>query len=138
MTSIKTVSSNKAFTLTEILIVISIVGLIAGLGLPNFTKMIENARSNEARTNLSIIHTGQKIYSLNNGTFWNGGSNAVIATINSTLNTDISAVYYTDFDFTLPTPSTYTCTATRVGGSGSPAKWFRINETGTITEGGNY
>jgi len=52
------------FTLTEILIVVVIVGVLATLALPMLVKTIEKAKVGEAVSNLNLIRTGQKIYRL--------------------------------------------------------------------------
>jgi prepilin-type N-terminal cleavage/methylation domain-containing protein len=59
------------FTLTEILIVVVIVAVLATLALPMFVKTIEKAKVGEAVSNLNLIKTGQKIYFLENGFFSN-------------------------------------------------------------------
>jgi len=42
----------KAFTLIELLIVITIMGIVAGLTLPNLTRAVDQARETTCRTNL--------------------------------------------------------------------------------------
>ena len=56
----------KAFTLVEILIVIIIVGIIAGFGIPNFSKSIGRSKARDAINNLSIIHAANAIYKVRN------------------------------------------------------------------------
>lgn len=51
-------------TLTEVLIVVVILGILATLALPMFVKTIEKAKVGEAISNLNLIRTGQKIYFL--------------------------------------------------------------------------
>ena len=57
------------FTLTEILIVVVIVGVLATLALPVLVKTLEKAKIGEATSNLNLIRTGQKIYFLEHGFF---------------------------------------------------------------------
>ena len=57
------------FTLTEILIVVIIVGILATLALPMLVKTLEKAKVGEAVSNLNLIRTGQKIYFLEYGQF---------------------------------------------------------------------
>jgi len=52
------------FTLTEILIVVVIMGLLGTLALPVLVKTIEKAKFGEAISNLNLIRTGEKIYFL--------------------------------------------------------------------------
>ena len=62
------------FTLTEILIVVVIVALLATLALPMLVKTIEKAKVGEAMSNLNLIRTGQKIYFLEHGYFSGTGT----------------------------------------------------------------
>src|SRR3989338_2643420 len=56
-------------TLTEVLIVVVILGILATLALPMFVKTIEKAKVGEAMSNLNLIRTGQKIYFLEFSTY---------------------------------------------------------------------
>jgi len=58
------------FTLTELLIVVIIIGILATLALPMFVKTMEKAKVGEAISNLNLIRTGEKIYFLEYGTFY--------------------------------------------------------------------
>ena len=59
----------SAFTLTELLIVVIIIGILATLALPMLVKALEKAKIGEAISNLNLIRTGQKIYFLEYGQF---------------------------------------------------------------------
>ena len=48
-------SSQKGFTLVELMIVIVIVGILAAVALPNFLNQTDKAKATEAKTNLSAI-----------------------------------------------------------------------------------
>ncbi len=60
---------NTGFTLTEILVVVIIIGILATLALPMLVKTLEKAKVGEAMSNLNLIRTGQKIYFLEWGKF---------------------------------------------------------------------
>jgi len=53
---------DKAFTLIELMIVVSIIGILAALAIPNFLNFRSKAVQAEARANLGAIHTCQTIY----------------------------------------------------------------------------
>jgi prepilin-type N-terminal cleavage/methylation domain-containing protein len=57
------------FTLTEVLIVVIIIGILATLALPMLVKTLEKAKLGEAASNLNLIRTGEKIYFLEYSTF---------------------------------------------------------------------
>jgi len=51
-----------AFTLTELLIVLVIIGILVLLALPNLMPLVSKAKSTEAQLQLEHIHTLQKTY----------------------------------------------------------------------------
>ena len=52
----------KAFTLTELLIVLVIIGILVLLVLPSLMPLISRAKSTEAQLQLEHIHTLEKTY----------------------------------------------------------------------------
>lgn len=52
----------KAFTLTEILIVLVIIGILILLALPNLMPLISKAKSTEAQLQLEHVYTLEKSY----------------------------------------------------------------------------
>lgn len=132
---------NTGFTLIEILTAIVILTILAGLAVPNYFRTMEQARSNEARVNLQIILMGEKVYLLNNNTFWppGGPANATLSDINANLNIDIATPQYYTLAVSATTltgtAATFLATATR-GNTGDKA--FAITQTGVITEVGSY
>ena len=52
----------KAFTLTELLVVLVIVGILVLLALPNLMPLISKAKSTEAKVQLEHLHTLEKSY----------------------------------------------------------------------------
>lgn len=52
----------KAYTLTEILVVLVIIGILVLLALPNLLPLITKAKSTEAKVQLEYIQTLEKTY----------------------------------------------------------------------------
>lgn len=52
----------KAYTLTEILIVLVIIGILTLLALPNLMPMITKAKATEAKQQLTYLHDLEKNY----------------------------------------------------------------------------
>jgi type IV pilus assembly protein PilE len=52
----------KAFTLTEVLVVLVIVGILVLLALPNLMPLITKAKSTEAKIQLEHVYTLEKTY----------------------------------------------------------------------------
>ena len=61
----KVQSSRRAgFTLIEIMVVVTIIGLLAAIAIPNFVKARETARTNTCINNLRLIDGAKQIYAL--------------------------------------------------------------------------
>jgi type IV pilus assembly protein PilA len=61
-TTVRTLKSEKGFSLIELMIVVAIIGILATIAIPNFTKMQAKAKQSEARANLSGVFTAQKSF----------------------------------------------------------------------------
>ena len=126
------------FTLIEVVAVIVIVGVLAGLAIPSYFSTVEQARANEARVNLQVIRAGQKVYALNdaNKNYWNPGANPAVAIINTTLNVDIATQFYDITSIAADngvTPKTFTATATRNAVQGGDGRTITINQNGAFS-----
>jgi type IV pilus assembly protein PilE len=124
----------------EVMIAIIITAVLAALAIPSYRNSVEQARSNEATTNLNIIHAGEKLYILDNpgqykaaGLCTATGTPVPCAAINGNLTIDITAQFYT-LNVTTGV-GTYTATASRIGGS---TKVYTITQTGAITSAGSF
>lgn len=59
----------RGFTLVEILIVVAILGILAAIAIPNFSRFQARSKQAEARTNLKAIHQAQVSYFAEKDTF---------------------------------------------------------------------
>ena len=57
------------FTLIELMVVIVILGLLAGLILPRFMGQSDTAKQQAARTQMSLLESALKMYKLDNGSY---------------------------------------------------------------------
>lgn len=53
-------SQCKGFTLVELLVVVAIIGVLASIGIPTFTRMLQRSRQVEAKTLLGNIYAVEK------------------------------------------------------------------------------
>lgn len=60
---------NKGFTLIELMVVIVILGILAGLIVPRIMGRPEEARRMKARVQIESIETALKLYHLDNGIY---------------------------------------------------------------------
>ncbi|WP_447970384.1 type IV pilin protein [Nitrospira sp. M1] len=64
----KHVRNRQGFSLTELMIVVAIIGILATIAIPKFMTYQAKAKQTEAKNNLVAIHTGEIAYfAENNG-----------------------------------------------------------------------
>ena len=98
--------SSKGFTLMEIVVVLMIIGVVAGFYFPSFTVPSEKAWAANAQNNLLAIYAAQQNYKSNNGSY---ATPATLSAINSALSLSIQD----DGTYSYTCSSGVTCTATR-------------------------
>ena len=81
----------RAFTLTELLIAIAIVVLLAALAIPSYRRAVEDARSTEAVHNLALIRQAEMTYRTANDAFVEAID---LPMINTVLDVELSARYF--------------------------------------------
>lgn len=138
--------STKGFTLLEVLIVIVILAVLAGLAVPVYTAQLEKSRAQEAIQMLEAIRGGMLRYFASFGTYvgavvrTNGGA-VVAANIDVDAN-NIGGGQNQLFDYTLGGLglNAFTATATRLAAgrpAGAAAVGPAIGATITIVENGS-
>jgi len=61
--------SNRGFTLIELMVVIVILGILAGLIVPRIMGRPDEARQMKAKIQIESIETALKLYKLDNGSY---------------------------------------------------------------------
>ena len=144
----KLLKNKKGFTLLELLIVLVIIGVIAGLMFPVLTSQIEKSRAQEAVTALGTVKEKMAQYYNTNGSYV-GAILGVTGTGNIGFNPNTTAGGQTaQFSYVLSNVQattgaapTWTCTATAspLGRGGSTAAdTIVITENGDVARNGLY
>lgn len=132
-------NSKSGFTLTELLLVVIIIGIATALTLPLFVRTMEKAKVGEATSNLNLIRMAEREYYLENGTYIpiTGITDADWA--NSNLNIDNpNGPTGRCFDYTVSSTdvsSNFTAKATRKNNapSGYQGNEYTIKKDGVIS-----
>ncbi|MGB2578664.1 type IV pilus assembly protein PilE [Elusimicrobium simillimum] len=61
--------NKKGFTLIELLVVVLIIGILAAIGLPQYTKAVEKSRAAEGFQNIQTLRRAHDIYHMQTGTW---------------------------------------------------------------------
>jgi len=77
----------KSFTLVELIIVVIIVGILASLGLTQYSNVVEKSRLAEAKVRIRVMRNFAYEYYLNNGSM-SGSTNADMGVDNTCSSTD--------------------------------------------------
>ncbi len=89
------IKKSRSVTALELVVVIVIVGLLATITVPGFRKALLKSREKLAKANLQMILSAQKLYRVNNDSFWPGsGQESSLDEINRVLNLDIEDRYF--------------------------------------------
>ena len=77
----------RSFTLIELMVVVIIVGILAGIALPQYVRSRERAMDKQAKAILSLIRAAERAYKMEIGSYYTAGGN--VDTINQNLNLDL-------------------------------------------------
>ena len=102
---------SKGFTLLEILITVIIIGILAAIAIPNYTKSRERSLDKEAQIVLNLIHAAEKMHYMKTTAYYpNIALTSVdVSGINSYLRLNL---YSANWDYGINTDSITAATAT--------------------------
>lgn len=122
------------FTLMEILIVVVIIGIIAGFGIPQYSTFVERGYRQDAETQLRLIHKAQQMYRVKYNEFYppsSDNSDKSIVNINTALQLNINPNQFTYICSYGTGPQVFTCTAARDTGA------YTLTVTEAVLSGSN-
>lgn len=126
--------SRQAFAIIEILIAIIILGILAAIALPDYSKSIEKSRGKNGEVNLISIYNAQKRYRLDNGNYYTCAP-CNPSTINSALDVHIDDPYFT-YEIKSESGSGYRVIARRISQGICGNKTMQLTDAGSnITKG---
>ena len=105
--------SRSGFTLIEIMLVIVIIGIVAGFTIPNYSKSVARAYMRDAKNNLIIIREANQVYRAQEGTYWPTTAGNLLSAINTNLRLNILANGSNYTCSGVAGGATFSCTATR-------------------------
>lgn len=87
--------AHNGFTLMELMIVLVVIGIMAGAAVPAYQGIVEKSRSNEAITNLQVLYMAEKAYALDHsGNFFFPDPKDDLNAINTNLKLDVQTKFY--------------------------------------------
>lgn len=132
--------TKKGFTLLELMIIVVILGVLATLGLVNYTGIREHALGKEARANLKLIAAAERIYRMEYGFYY--GRQADEAEINTLLKLSLPTAAGRTWDYNIPRgginePNNFTAQATMTISSGQTCTYTITQAQEEPTAGAN-
>ena len=115
----------KGFTLLELLLVVTVIGILISLALPAHTKNIEKSRAGEVIATLNLIRMAEKDYFLDNNVF-----TADIGNLNIDNPNNITNRYF-DYTITSADANNFSARATRRDGPYT-GDYYTIDKNGAI------
>ena len=126
--------NNKGFTLIELLVVVLIIGILAAIALPQYTKTVEKSRASEAMLILKAATDAANRFYLMEGSY----TGIILTGATSNLDIEIPASS-SNFFFNLGTCASTSCgivACRKASSAATDCSDAKYNITFTTTDGG--
>jgi prepilin-type N-terminal cleavage/methylation domain-containing protein len=120
----------RGFTLMEVMVVLTIIGVVLAMTAPTFQRALEQSRADMAGANLRAIWSAERLYWLDNHTFTNDLT--LLESLGLLDPTLVSATTIYVYGVSAADSTTLNATASRAGST----RWggtFSIDQTGVIS-----
>jgi prepilin-type N-terminal cleavage/methylation domain-containing protein len=123
-------ATRRGFTLTEMMVVTLIIGVMAAMSVPSFQRAIEQSRANIAVANLRAIWAAERLYWLEYHTYTTSVATLqTLGVLDNGVPTTASASMG-GYQYSIAgTDAAMTATATNASGLGA----YRVDETGSVS-----
>lgn len=125
---------NSGFNLTELLVVIGIMGILMAIAIPNYRDYVLKARRSAAQDVLMQIAQKQTMYLQYTRTGYADDGTVSGKKAVEVLNINLTQDAFKDYDFSVEAdtpPPTFVATASpKTGGQVDGGDWIRIDNTG--------
>jgi type IV pilus assembly protein PilE len=121
MVSLKgNMKKEKGLTLIELLIVIVIVGILAGVAIPVYTGYIQRARRADAKTALEQVRAAMEMWRAEHGSYA-----ATVAELQNTMGAPATSINnYYNWNFTVLNANSFTARAQALGSQATDGNLF--------------
>lgn len=133
--------NQKGFSLIELLMVVTIIGIVAAIGIPNLTKAIGATRNSNAVASLKIVTSSQVAFYATNNRF--GRLDELNSSVNNSLGTTVGNTINRGFFTLTMSPATptdeelksdYEVIATKAATTDNTPCVLSLKSSGLITE----
>lgn len=125
------IRNRKGFTLIELMVVVIIVAILAGISVPLYQKYVQEGKKAEAYAVLDSAVAGAKVYFHRNRTYVGGTLTAWRA------QDDVDNADYFTYSISNLTATGFTATATLTGGWGPAGATITWTQTGASAANGS-